>query len=1242
VACRSLGAAMARPVPTITYPSELPITAWREELLAVLRDHQVVVVAGETGSGKSTQLPKMLLEIGRGSERLVGHTQPRRIAARSIAERLAAELGTSIGGRVGYAVRFTDAVGPETMVKVMTDGILLNEIHRDRLLRRYDTIIIDEAHERSLNIDFLLGYLKRLLPRRPDLKVVITSATIDTARFAAHFDDAPIVEVSGRTHPVEIRYRPLDDPGGDVRDQPTAIADAVRELAGLGTGDILVFCSGEREIRDAVESIEELDLRHTEVLPLYGRLSAAQQHRVFATHTGRRIVVATNVAETSLTVPGIRSVVDAGTARISRYNRRTKVQRLPIEPISKASADQRAGRCGRLGPGVCIRLYSEDDYEARPEFTEPEILRTNLASVILQMAAIGLGDVGDFPFLDPPDTKSIRDGVALLVELGAVDPDQEGSERWLKPLGAKLARIPLDPRLARMLLAADEEACLREVLVIASGLSIVDPRERPDDAQTQADQAHARFRREGSDLLAWLELWRHLRSRRRRLTSSAFRRLCRDEYLNHRRVREWEDIHAQLRRVARDLGLVRNDEPADDGSIHRALLAGLLSHIGHKDPDSHEYRGARGARFAINPGSALFKLNPEWVMAAELVETKRLWAREVARIEPADVERVGAHLVKRTTSDPWWDAERGSVVANQTVTIFGLALAEGRTVQYGNVDPEGARRLFIQHALVAGEWDPPHAFWKRNQAAIDEVLAMEARTRRTDLLVPDRVIEAWYDARIPPDVVSARHFDRWWRGVVDETPHLLDLSVEDLVHPDAGDIDEERFPHFWHHGDLVFPIEYTFDPTSDVDGVVIEVPADSLHRIDADAFSWNVPGFRGELIEALLRTLPKTIRRELVPIPDTAVHIAESIHPSDGPILQVLQREVTQLTGQPVAFDVFDTAAVPSHLLPTLRLMGADGEVLAESTDVEVLRNVVSAETSDAVASVSHPIERTGLTTWDFEELPRRIRIPGERGDVVAHPALVDEGTDVAIRLLPGEADQAEEMWAGTRRLLLLCMPSPDRLLASVAGTELSLALVGSPYRDLTEWGGDALDAALDAAMTEAGGPAWCREDFSRLEMHVRGATADHLDQIAVRSIEIFRALAEVDELIEALDGSRHATAVADVDAQVDRLVYPGFISGVGVERLGDIERYLRAAVWRLQKLPEHPERDAASMAVVRGLEGRLDEVLDALGPLPALLDLAWSLQELRVSLFAQVVGVDGPVSAKRIAAALDDVILGR
>ncbi|MBT8248157.1 MAG: ATP-dependent RNA helicase HrpA, partial [Acidimicrobiia bacterium] len=668
----------------LAYPAELPITDKRRELLETIRDHQVVIVAGETGSGKSTQIPKLCLELGRGVEGYIGHTQPRRIAARSIADRIAEELGTVVGGTVGYAVRFSDKVGEDTLVKVMTDGLLLAEVHRDRRLRRYDTIIIDEAHERSLNIDFLLGFLKSLLPKRPDLKLIITSATIDTTRFSAHFDDAPVVEVSGRNYPVEVRYRPLDDPAlAEPRDQTQGICDAVEELLGEGPGDILVFCSGEREIRDAAGALGELRLAHTEILPLYARLSASEQQRVFRPHTGRRIVLATNVAETSLTVPGVRYVIDPGTARISRYSRRTKVQRLPIEPISRASADQRAGRCGRLGPGICVRLFGEADFEARPLFTEPEIQRTNLASVILQMSSLGLGDVESFPFLDPPDRRSIRDGVALLEELGAVDQTREGTDRWLTRLGRQLAKLPVDLRLARMIIESDARGCLREVLIIASGLAIQDPRERPAEKEQQADQLHARFKDPGSDLLSWLHLWEYVNTERRSRSAGQFRRMCRDEFLHYRRIREWQDVHAQLREVAGELKLRRNPDPAQPEAIHQALLSGLLSHLGHKDPDGYEYRGARGSRFAINPGSSLFKQAPEWVMAAELVETTRLWARGVASLDPEWVEEVGSHLVNRTHSDPWWEADRGAAVAHETVTIYGLPLQTTRTVLYG-------------------------------------------------------------------------------------------------------------------------------------------------------------------------------------------------------------------------------------------------------------------------------------------------------------------------------------------------------------------------------------------------------------------------------------------------------------------------------------------------------------------------------------------------------------------------------
>ena len=1227
---------------SIAYPEELPITQWREVLLEAIATNQLVVVAGETGSGKSTQLPKMCLELGRGVAGMIGHTQPRRIAARSIAERVADELDGAVGAVVGYAVRFTDRVGDATLVKVMTDGILLNEIHRDPELARYDTLIIDEAHERSLNVDFLLGYIKRLLPRRPDLKVIITSATIDTARFSAHFDNAPVVEVSGRSYPVEVRYRPLEDARSRrLRDQPTAIADAVVELAVEGDGDVLVFCSGEREIRDAAEAIRDLGLARTEVLPLYGRLSAAEQHRVFSAHRGWRIIVATNVAETSLTVPGIRYVVDAGTARISRYNRRTKVQRLPIEPISQASADQRSGRCGRLGPGICIRLYAEDEYELRPEFTDPEILRTNLASVILQMAAIGLGEVADFPFLDPPDTRNIRDGVALLAELGAVDPERHGTDEWLTGLGRRLARIPLDPRLGRMLLAAGDEDCLSEVLVIASALSIVDPRERPDEKEQQADQSHARFLRRGSDLLGWLDLWAYLRKQCKELASSRFRAMCRDEYFNHRRVREWQDIHAQLRRVADGLGLVSNRNPAVDRSVHRALLAGLLSQIGKKDPDRHEYLGARGARFAINPGSALFKTSPPWVMAAELVETRRMWARGVAVVEPVDIETVGSHLVNRTTSDPWWDAEAGSAVASQTVSIFGLPLAEARKVHYGRIDPVAARELFIRHALVGREWQTHHEFWVRNQTALDEVLAMEARSRRTDLLISDRAIESWYSHRIPNDVVSVRHFDRWWRDLKSAEPHRLDLSSTDLLDPDADAVDEEAFPHHWLYGDLALPIEYTFDLHSESDGVTIELPAEALHRLDTAVFTWNVPGLREELIEALLRGLPKEVRRAMVPIPDSARRMAKELSPDTGPIHLALQREVTRITGAAVPFDAFDMAKLPRHLRPRLRVIDREGAVVAEADEIEELRSLLRSDATATVAAATHPLERSGITEWDFGELPQMVALTGAGHDVTAYPALVDEDDSVAIRLLPTRDERSDAMWAGVRRLLVLSFAAPDKLVRSVLDRDVSLTLVGGPYASYAAYADDALTAALDASMIDAGIVPWDETAFERLRDRVRDRLADRLDEVATASVAVFNQLETVDERLQTLPAEQFATATSDVDDQIGQLVYNGFLTGVGADRLPDISRYLEAAAWRLARLPENPARDSTAMITIHALEDRFDEMIDALGPSRRLLDIAWMLQELRVSLFAESVGATGPISAKRVSAALDAVLAG-
>ncbi|MFP3907686.1 MAG: ATP-dependent RNA helicase HrpA, partial [Acidimicrobiales bacterium] len=935
---------------TLRFPADLPISARRDDLVAAIAEHQVVVVAGETGSGKSTQLPKLCLAAGRGHDGLIGHTQPRRIAARTIAERVAAELDTELGGAVGYTVRFHDQVGDDTLVKVMTDGILLAEIQRDRLLSRYDTIIIDEAHERSLNIDFLLGYLYQLLPRRPDLTVIITSATIDTARFAEHFDDAPVIEVSGRTHPVEIRYEPPEDPDtGVALDQSEAIVEAVRSLQREGPGDVLVFCSGEREIRDAAGALRDLHLPDTEILPLYARLSSAEQHRVFQAHRGRRVVLATNVAETSLTVPGIRYVVDPGTARISRYSYRTKVQRLPIEAVSQASADQRAGRCGRLGPGICIRLYSEDDYLARPRFTEPEVQRTNLASVILKMASLGLGAVEDFGFIDPPDERAIRDGILLLEELGAVDPDQAGTRRWLTPVGRSLAELPVDPRLGRMILEGAATDCLHEVLVITAALSIQDPRERPTGPdQATAASLHARFDVPGSDLLSYLRLWEHLHEARRGRSGNQFNKLCRSEFLHVLRIREWQDLYAQLRTASKTLGLRRRTQPADPDEVHRALLAGLLSQVGTRTGDRREYHGARNSRFAIARDSVLSGSSPRWVMAAELVETNRIWARGVARIQPEWIEQAGEHLVKRSYSDAWWDPARGSAMTTERVTLHGLTLVADRTVEVGSVDPDLARRLFIEHALVDGEWDTRHRFLAHNAERVREVEALGARARR-DLVAGPEQIAAYYDRHIPDHIVSTRHFDRWWRRRRSRDPHLLDLPLDVLIDPSAGEIDRDDFPDHWPSGSVSLPLTYEFDPSSPTDGVTVELPVSLLPHLDAAEFEWNVPGHRAELVEALVRSLPKTTRRRLVPVPDTVQDLLRRLDPGAGSLTAALRDEVAALTGEAVRRDWFDLDQVPGHLRVSFRVHDDRGDTLAVDKDLEALRHRLHAQVREAI-----------------------------------------------------------------------------------------------------------------------------------------------------------------------------------------------------------------------------------------------------------------------------------------------------
>ncbi len=1217
----------------LAYPADLPITEHRAELLDTIADNQVVVVAGETGSGKSTQLPKLCLELGRGVTGTIGHTQPRRIAARSIAERVAEEIGSSIGGAVGYTVRFSDQVGDATLVKVMTEGILLNEIHSDRRLLAYDAIILDEAHERSLNMDFLLGYLKALLPKRRDLKLIVTSATIDTERFAEHFGDAPVVEVSGRTYPVEVRYRPLDDPDQpEPRDQPQAIVDAVVELSGEGRGDVLVFCSGEREIRDAADALAEARLPHTEVLPLYGRLSAAEQHRVFQPHTGRRVVVATNVAETSLTVPGVRYVVDAGTARISRYGRRTKVQRLPIEPISRASADQRAGRCGRLGPGIAVRLYAEDDYESRPAFTEPEILRTNLASVILQMAALELGEIATFPFLDPPDRRAVADGIALLFELGALDTSEPGAK--LTGIGRQIARFPLDPRLGRMLIEADRNGCLAEVLVIAAALSIQDPRERPAGKEAQADQAHARFRHESSDLLGWLELWRYVNDRRRAGTSGQFRRMCRDEHLSYRRLREWQDVHAQLRDVTDELGYRRTRRKADEDVIHRTLLAGLLSQVGTKDPDGHEYRGARGARFHLSPGSVLFKRSPAWVMAAELVETTRVWAHGVAPITVPWIEEAGAHLLQRSYSDPWWDAGLGSAVAAETVTIYGLPLVTDRTVQYGRIDPDAARELFIRHALVAGEWETHHRFVAHNAEQIAEVRAIETRERRQDLLVDEDALYEIFAARIPGAITSVRDFDRWWRDARSANPHLLDLTIDELIDDASPPPDPEAFPPVWHHGDLDMKLEYEHDPSSPTDGLTVDVPLHGLDRLDPAVFEWNVPGLRRELVTAMIRSLPKPIRRTLVPVADTVDSVLGGLQPGAGTLRESLRQALMQHSGSDIPPDAFAVDELPAHLRPTFRIVGDDGTVVAAGGDLAALKEQLVEDVRARLAGTSHPLEQRGVTAWTFGELPPRIEVEGKGARATGYPALVDEGDSVAIRVLATEAEQAAAMPGGTKRLLLLGLHQPEALLRPLLTKEAKLLIKVGPHGTTSDWIDDCLMAAVGAVVHAAGGPVWDAVAFDALLDRAAAELADETERVARGTLDLLATLHAVHQLLAGL-GGRYPAATADVEAQLDRLVYPGFLSGVGAARLPDVHRYLRAVERRLERLPEAPARDAELMARIRRLDEEHDRLLELLPPSPELLDLAWQLEELRVSLFAQALGTAGKVSEQRIERAL-------
>ncbi|GGC60009.1 ATP-dependent RNA helicase HrpA [Hoyosella rhizosphaerae] len=1286
---RGVQAAMAtverrrQAVPTITYPASLPVSERRTDIADAIRTNQVVIVAGETGSGKTTQLPKICMELGRGILGTIGHTQPRRLAARTVAERIADELQCELGSTVGYTVRFTDQVSDSTLVKLMTDGILLNEIQRDRMLRRYDTIIIDEAHERSLNIDFILGYLKQLLPRRPDLKVIITSATIDPQRFAEHFSHngvpAPIVEVSGRTFPVEMRYRPLveelpngahakDDFDDEVyvveRDPIEAISDAVEELVAEGPGDILVFLSGEREIRDTADALDERKFPNTEVVPLYARLSQAEQHKVFAPHRGRRIVLATNVAETSLTVPGIRYVIDPGFARISRYSLRTKVQRLPIEPISQASARQRSGRCGRVADGICIRLYSEQDFDSRPVFTDPEIQRTNLAAVVLHMAALGLGDVGAFPFIDPPDERNIKDGVRLLQEIGAIAaastppsaPARNQSRRQsdqgpqLTDVGRQLAQLPVDPRMGRMLVEAHNQGCLNEVLTIVAGLSIQDVRERPSEHQQHADELHRRFTESKSDFLAYLELWEYIRTKRHELSSSQFRKLCRAEFLHWQRIREWQDLRGQLNQICSGLGWMLNSSPASPDTVHQALLSGLLSHIGIREADTREFVGARNAKFAVFPGSVLAKKPPQFVMASELVETSRLWARTVAKIEPEWAEKLAGDLVKRTYSEPHWSTKQGAVLAYERVTLFGVPLAAQRRVNYGRIDVETARELFIRHALVQGEWEFRHEFFHHNRKLLDDIEDLEHRARRRGIVVDDETLFDFYDARVPDDVVSVRHFDSWWKKKQTSDPELLFFTSDTVVNPDADAVRARDFPDAWKQGELLLPLSYHFEPGHPDDGVTVMIPVAQLERVRSVGFEWLVPGLRDELAAAMVKTLPKPLRRSVVPAPEFGSAALSVLKPRSEPLTVAFARELSRLGGVRITPTDFDIGTLPLHLRMTFAAVDARGGILKRSKDLESLRESLSHVVSKVVATASAGMQRPPAWEWTPDTLGTLTPVVEHRvgGQVVrGYPSLVLTNGGVAVQVVATRAVQQEAMQVGVRALIARAAgPIPKSIFQGLSTTQrlaLNSPLVGGAVA-LAE---DCRNAAIDALVVEHGGVVFDPVAFAALSSKVRAGLMGRTRLVLSHVVPVLTAL---QELLVVLDSAGvdpvTASAVEDVRNQINNLVFPGFVTASGLANVTHMPRYISAAQRRIEALPGSSARELRGMAVLDRVFSALSRAVESL-PTPdrtsqAVDRVHWMIEELRVSLFAQALGTAGPISEQRVATAIKDLAARR
>ncbi|KTT18654.1 ATP-dependent RNA helicase HrpA [Pseudomonas fulva] len=1233
-------------VPLVRYDDSLPIAAKRDEIKKALAEHQVLVIAGETGSGKTTQLPKICLELGRGSHGLIAHTQPRRIAARSVAARVAEELGTPLGGLVGYQVRFEDQSDANTLVKLMTDGILLAETQHDRFLERYDTIIVDEAHERSLNIDFLLGYLKTLLHRRPDLKLIITSATIDLERFSKHFDNAPIIEVSGRTFPVETWYRPLiseqDEEGNPIEDDLTvdqAILATLDELAqhergqGKGPGDVLIFLPGEREIRDAAEILRKAQLRHTEILPLYARLSPAEQQRIFQPHAGRRVVLATNVAETSLTVPGIRYVIDTGTARISRYSYRAKVQRLPIEAVSQASANQRKGRCGRVEPGICVRLYSEEDFNSRPAFTDPEILRTNLAAVILQMLHLRLGAIDAFPFIEPPDGKAISDGFNLLQELSAVN-----RENQLTPVGRQLARLPIDPRLGRMLLEGARLGSLQEVLIVTSALSVQDPRERPPERQQAADQAHAQWKDVDSDFAALVNLWRGFEEQRQALTANPLRNWCRKQFLNYLRLREWRDAHRQLALICRELQLTVNKEPCDYPKLHKAVLSGLLSQIGHKTEDG-DYQGARQRRFWVHPSSGIGRKRPQWVMAAELVETTKLYARVVARIEPDWIEPLAGHLIKKNHFEPHWEKKRGQVVAYEQITLYGLILVGRRPVHFGPIDPATSRELFIREALVGGEIQSRAKCLTANKRLLEALDALEAKARRRDILADEETLYAFYEARLPAEIHQTATFDSWYRMGSQKDPNLLIMREEDVLAREASEVTAAQYPDSLQVGELRLPLTYHFEPNHPRDGVTVRVPAPLLPSLPGERLEWLVPGLLEAKCVALVRNLPKALRKNFVPVPDFVKAALARMTFGQGALPQALGHELLRMTGARVPDEAWDESVslVEGHLRMNIEVVDGQGKFLGEGRDLAELTARFAAASQAALAVPRDAKSEQPLQAKAFSEVKPTAQQKIAGLSMTVYPALVEDNGTVREGRFSTQAEADFQHRRALQRLLLQQLAEPAKFLR---GKLPGLTELGLLYRDMGRVDAlveDILLASLDSCILD-GEPVLPREGaaLAALAERKRGSWAEHAERLARQTLEVLKLWHGLQKRFKGKIDLSQAVALNDIKQQLGNLVYPGFVRETPALWFKELPRYLKAIELRLEKLGSQVQKDRVWSGELANLwaqykaradkhaqEGKRDEQLAL---------YRWWLEEYRVSLFAQQLGTKVPISDKRLS----------